>query len=46
MSRLRAVLVLLLTPAAVRQAQDTARMEQVVQSFALSKTFSGSILVG
>ena len=42
---LRAVLVLLLTPAAVCQAQDTARMEQVVQSFATSKTFSGSILV-
>jgi CubicO group peptidase (beta-lactamase class C family) len=42
---LRAVLVLLLTPAAVCQAQDTARMEQVVQSFAASKTFSGSILV-
>ncbi len=45
MRRLRAVLVLLLTPAAVCQAQDTARMEQVVQSFATSKTFSGSILV-
>jgi CubicO group peptidase (beta-lactamase class C family) len=43
--RLRTVLVLLLTPAAVCQAQDTARMEQVVQSFVTSKTFSGSILV-
>jgi len=42
---LAAVLVLLVTPAAVSEAQDTARMEQVVQSFATSKTFSGSILV-
>jgi CubicO group peptidase (beta-lactamase class C family) len=45
MHRLRALLVLLLTPAAVCLAQDTARMEQVVQSFATGKTFSGSILV-
>jgi len=45
MRRLIAVLALLLTPSAVCEAQDTARMEQVVQSFATSKTFSGSILV-
>jgi CubicO group peptidase (beta-lactamase class C family) len=45
MRRLPAVMVLLLMPFAVCEAQDTARMEQVVQSFATSKTFSGSILV-
>jgi CubicO group peptidase (beta-lactamase class C family) len=45
MHRLRALFVLLLTPATVCLAQDTARMDQVVQSFAASKTFSGSILV-
>src|SRR5688572_20599468 len=38
-------MVLLLMPATVGEAQDTARMEQVVQSFATSKAFSGSILV-
>jgi CubicO group peptidase (beta-lactamase class C family) len=34
-----------LAPAAICEAQDTARMEQVVQSFVTAGTFSGSVLV-
>jgi CubicO group peptidase (beta-lactamase class C family) len=43
----RAAVVLwsVLAPAAICQAQETARMEQVVQSFATAGTFSGSVLV-
>jgi CubicO group peptidase (beta-lactamase class C family) len=45
MSRIAFLVAILLIPAAPSFAQDTARMEQVVQSFVSDGSFMGSVLV-